>query len=214
MANTYTPKINLAKPANGDLDWHIPVNENWDKIDTELDKALKISGTTIDEDKNWNGKSIMNINSITATAYVSNKILLKPRSPGNAVNISAAASDIQSETVIKTIIVPAPYVDGSKIGYSGSLDVFGDEDFNKTAICVIKVNGVTKGTHTFTQFKNGVLGDGRTFSGWLDIKGGDVITVTLSASGGSSSYPGKGSVNISFYGDNEIAVTFPTVTWS
>ena len=51
MANTYTPKLNLAKPAHGDVNWHIPVNGNWDKIDTELDKALKISGTTIDADK-------------------------------------------------------------------------------------------------------------------------------------------------------------------
>ena len=67
MASTYTPKLNLAKPANGDVDWHIPVNENWDKIDTELDKALKISGTTIDADKDWNGKSITNMKALTLT---------------------------------------------------------------------------------------------------------------------------------------------------
>jgi len=29
MASTYTPKLNLAKPAHGDVDWHIPINENW-----------------------------------------------------------------------------------------------------------------------------------------------------------------------------------------
>ena len=68
MANTYTPKLNLAKPAHGDVDWHIPINENWDKIDTELDKALKISGTTIDADKNWNGKNITNVNQIQAAS--------------------------------------------------------------------------------------------------------------------------------------------------
>ena len=66
MASTYTPKLNLAKPANGDVDWHIPVNENWDKIDTELDKALKISGTTIDADKDWNNKAITNLGSLTS----------------------------------------------------------------------------------------------------------------------------------------------------
>jgi hypothetical protein len=70
MASTYTPKLNLAKPAHGDVDWHIPVNENWDKIDTELDKALKISGTTIDADKNWNGKSITNVRAITGAVFV------------------------------------------------------------------------------------------------------------------------------------------------
>ena len=36
MANTYTTNYNLAKPAHGDVDWHIPVNENWDKIDTTM----------------------------------------------------------------------------------------------------------------------------------------------------------------------------------
>ncbi len=68
MANTYTTKLGLAKPANGDVDWHIPVNENWDKIDTELDKALKISGTTIDADKDWGGKSITNVGAIDTPA--------------------------------------------------------------------------------------------------------------------------------------------------
>jgi len=64
MVNTYTEKLGLAKPANGDVDWHIPVNGNWDKIDTELDKALKISGTTIDADKDWGGKNITNVGSL------------------------------------------------------------------------------------------------------------------------------------------------------
>jgi hypothetical protein len=36
MASTYTPKLNLAKPAHGDVDWHIPINENWDKLDSKL----------------------------------------------------------------------------------------------------------------------------------------------------------------------------------
>ena len=67
MASTYTTKLGLVKPANGDVDWHIPINGNWDKIDTELDKALKISGTTIDADKNWNGKSITNMKALTLT---------------------------------------------------------------------------------------------------------------------------------------------------
>ena len=69
MANTYTTKLGLAKPANGDVDWHIPVNGNWDKIDTELDKALKISGTTIDADKDWDQKAILNIGRLSAVFF-------------------------------------------------------------------------------------------------------------------------------------------------
>jgi hypothetical protein len=68
MANTYTTKLGLAKPANGDVDWHIPINDNWDKIDTDLDKALKISGTTIDADKDWDGKNITNVGSLGAAS--------------------------------------------------------------------------------------------------------------------------------------------------
>ena len=36
MANTYTTNYNLAKPANGDVDWHTPINENWDDIDSTM----------------------------------------------------------------------------------------------------------------------------------------------------------------------------------
>jgi microcystin-dependent protein len=36
MANTYTTNYNLAKPANGDVDWHIPINGNFDTIDTTM----------------------------------------------------------------------------------------------------------------------------------------------------------------------------------
>jgi hypothetical protein len=97
MASTYTPKLNLAKPAHGDVDWHIPVNGNWDKIDTELDKALKISGTTIDADKNWNGKRITNVGSVYA-GKVFAKIIpeiiasdeVRASSPGGVTGPSAA----------------------------------------------------------------------------------------------------------------------------
>jgi microcystin-dependent protein len=36
MASTYTTNYNLAKPAHGDVDWHIPINGNWDKIDSSM----------------------------------------------------------------------------------------------------------------------------------------------------------------------------------
>jgi hypothetical protein len=77
MVNTYTPKLNLAKPAHGDVDWHIPVNGNWDKIDTELDNAAKtalVSGITVDADKNWNGKSINNVNMLSVNEFKATNI--------------------------------------------------------------------------------------------------------------------------------------------
>ena len=46
MANTYTTNYNLAKPAHGDVDWHIPINGNFDIIDTTMkDNANRICPT-------------------------------------------------------------------------------------------------------------------------------------------------------------------------
>jgi microcystin-dependent protein len=46
MANTYTTNYNLAKPAHGDVDWHIPINGNFDTIDTTMkDNANRICPT-------------------------------------------------------------------------------------------------------------------------------------------------------------------------
>ena len=77
MANTYTPKLNLAKPAHGDVNWHIPINENWDKLDTKVDNAAKtalVSKITVDADKNWNGKSINNVNMLTVNEFKATNI--------------------------------------------------------------------------------------------------------------------------------------------
>jgi len=103
MANTYTEKLGLAKPAHGDVDWHIPVNENWDKIDTELDKALKISGTEIDADKDWNGKSITNLNYIGCMTHIQvtgfDQLLLKTSKPS-----ASFSSRVCNDSHVKLVI--------------------------------------------------------------------------------------------------------------
>ena len=123
MANTYTPKLNLAKPAHGDVNWHIPINENWDKIDTELDKALKISGTTIDADKNWNGKSIENISSLSSSIYTSTNVKLLPINLGpipKTIRKSLTGSRGGKGTVdLGTFTIPSEYVFSSFLSFSG-----------------------------------------------------------------------------------------------
>jgi len=69
MVNTYTEKLGLAKPANGDVDWHIPINENWDDIDSKLgplyeditDSATEIKVT---KNINMNQKNIVDIETL------------------------------------------------------------------------------------------------------------------------------------------------------
>ena len=121
MASTYTPKLNLAKPAHGDVDWHIPINENWDKIDTELDKALKISGTTIDADKDWNGKNITNVNQFQAasadlTAITTSRYTLVP----DPCVCYADNTTKEQKDYIKTVVKTAPPVPA---GQSGTVTV-------------------------------------------------------------------------------------------
>jgi len=91
MANTYTPKLNLAKPAHGDVDWHIPINENWDDIDSKLgplyeDITNDTTKLTVKKDVDMSTKSINNVNILTvnkikATSYIwtPDPGLIKPR---------------------------------------------------------------------------------------------------------------------------------------
>ena len=181
MANTYTPKLNLAKPANGDIDWHIPINGNWDKIDTELDKALKISGTMIDADKDWNGRSITNTRSI-ATSYLSVDKITFTRKMSVAdingtifyknSNTYSVSSGQPVFTNIPTITVPPGLVDGSTITIAA--DIYSSGSRPTALTCII--NGVSTAILSYTP----------EYSGWgsssntVTIKSGDVISFALS----------------------------------
>ena len=124
MANTYTKKLGLAKPAHGDVNWHIPVNENWDKIDTELDKALKISGTTIDADKDWNGKNITNVGSLqTATGNIG-ALSQYVDVPGSTLRVSESVSISATKNTwvtVKEYSLPSSYCSVNKSNFTVSV---------------------------------------------------------------------------------------------
>ena len=72
MVNTYTTKLNLAKPANGDVDWHIPINGNWDDIDSMLgplyeDITSGATDLTLNKNVDANDKNIADVNQLTST---------------------------------------------------------------------------------------------------------------------------------------------------
>jgi hypothetical protein len=218
MVNTYTPKLNLAKPANGDVDWHIPVNENWDKIDTELDKALKISGTTIDADKDWNGKSIENISSLSSSTYTSTNVKLLPIDLGfrpKTIRKTLTGSRSGKGTVdLGTFTIPSEYIEGSIIGVEGWVQVIQQQTYTAIADINVKVNGVT--VKTFQAY---AYGRGLTikidFEDYIPIKGNDVISVTLVGYPLGSQYDITGaSGKIIFYGEDTIPFICPNPTWS
>ena len=161
MVNTYTSKLNLAKPAHGDVNWHIPVNENWDKIDTELDKALKISGTTIDADKDWNGKNITNLGYIATTRIrpvASDEVRWGPKQ-----YIWTAGG--WSPTLSLQVVIPSIYIEGT-----AKLTLKGHSYY--TDYPVYQQVGITVNGVSVAQWSTS---DGTLHEYVYPIKGGDVI---------------------------------------
>jgi hypothetical protein len=179
MASTYTPKLNLAKPAHGDVNWHIPINGNWDKIDTELDKALKISGTTIDANKNWNGKNISNVgqlqaNSVTTTTLQANSVTTTTYTliPDPCIwyqDNTFKQTDSASYTVLKTAkAVPA--------GFSGTVSVHYNVDSYSceyAAFAQLRKNGSAVQSHVQFSDLNVKYIDN------VAVSPGDVISLAL-----------------------------------
>ena len=196
MASTYTPKLNLAKPAHGDVDWHIPVNGNWDKIDTELDKALKISGTTIDADKDWNGKRITNIGGISGAAFTPNVadmvFIHRPDPNKNTGNIVASdlseVSTYSTSFVLAKTLPPAPatgYVEDATSAVKVSFEIYsGDPDPGYQAAVEIRVGGEVRGGPIY-----GPSGSYVERSVDVEVQPGEVLTIWLRT--GNPNQPGK-----------------------
>jgi hypothetical protein len=175
MANTYTTNLGLAKPANGDVDWHIPINDNWDTLDTAVDNATKISGTTIDADKDWDGKNITNIGTLdTQTGDIGARTGFID-SPGNTTRKSFSPGTVlaKNETAtVATITIPANYssaVDSNlRITIVKSISSTYDHSLGVT----IKRNGETIGSGSIAH--DAGSGNIDTTGG---CKAGDTITV-------------------------------------
>ena len=168
MANTYTPKLNLAKPAHGDVNWHIPINENWDKLDTKVDNAAKtalVSKITVDADKNWNGKSINNVNMLTVNEFKATNIKPYICVASNEIryeSLTTASSSVDGygkSATLKTYRIPtgAPYYGAGYYQMSVRVTakftlsyVYAPEDAARVDFW-IKVDGETKKTIRLTN---------------------------------------------------------------
>jgi len=203
MASTYTPKLKLAKPAHGDVDWHIPINANWDKIDTELDNAAKtalVSGITVDANKNWNGKNITNVGAIDTLAG-------NVGARSQFVDIAAGLTTLR-KSQIKTI--------GCSPGQTVTLmSVIVPSNYSSTIAsnCTIRVKAVNPrsipNAGTITVYCNGVpigsapIGELYDSYKWRSpfnttggFKAGDTLDIKLSAGGTSGSGPSVAEIHI------------------
>ena len=182
MASTYTPKLNLAKPAHGDVNWHIPINENWDKLDTKVDNAAKtalVSEITVDADKDWNGKNITNLGKISPKiwlARIGSDPLLISKSHASSTTVTFAQLDGTGH--VKVVVA------GAGVNYTSGTRVF----------TILK-----NGSQIWTKSQaSGWGGDGYWFPAFtetafedLPVASGD--TLTLSRTGGT------GAVTLKIY---------------
>ena len=206
MANTYTPKLNLAKPANGDVDWHIPINENFDILDTNVDSAAKtalVSGTTIDADKNWNGKSITNVNQFQAasanlTTITTSRYTLFPDTICYADNTEVAQAASPSGLIVKT----APPVPARRYG---TVTVYYNQRTSSTSYPTV-----------FHIYKNGVSVHSTSTSSTsyvdyvtnVNVAPGDVLALAFVTTSGETAYNSRFEIR---------AITLPgivnSITW-
>ena len=213
MANTYTTKLGLAKPANGDVDWHIPINQNWDDIDSKLGPLYEdiTSGAT-----ELTLSKKLNANEISVDNYTSLKVKLFPFD--SIVKTERAKYDgsmsSKGTMTLGTFTVPSEYIEGSIIGIEGWVQIIQAESYTASAYINVIVNGVT--VKTFQAYAYGFrLTIKVEFEDYISIKGDDVITVTLVGSPAGSEYNIAGaSGEITFYGEDVIPFTSPNPTWS
>jgi hypothetical protein len=142
--------------------------------------ASKLSGTDIDADKNWNGKSITNTRSI-ATSYLSVDKITFTRKMSVAdingtifytnSNTYSVSSGQPTFTDIPTITVPPGLVDGSTITIAAS--IYSPSYRSTTLTCYI--NGVSTASLSYTP----EVSSWGSSSNTVTIKSGDVISFAL-----------------------------------
>jgi len=204
MAITYTPKLNLAKPAHGDVNWHIPNNENWDIIDSELgtlSENIEVGESEITFDKK------VVANEVTTDNFSSSKVMLYPLSIVKTKRVNYSTS---TPGTVGTFTIPSQYVEGSALGFKGGVYAVSGYNSKPTAIIYILVNGVIVKSYTsYVDEHNYTVPN--NFEDYISVKGNDVISVNFSIYNQGS---GSGSCNITFYGDDIPPFTVPHPTWS
>ena len=221
MASTYTPKLNLAKPANGDVDWHIPINGNWDELDSKLGPLYEnftdgASAITLNKSIDANSKDITGADNVSANNFTSPNVMLSPfytdTMPPSVLKTITGTTPDDTTTLLGTITVPSQYVVGSLIGYRGSITATQYGSYTVGGNLYIKVNGnleVSKQIWIWGTTGKTVT---ESFKDTLSIKGDDVITVELSA---DPEYQHNGmSASVEFYGTNVLPITLIEPTWS
>ncbi len=151
------------------------------KIEQGVKTATLLSGTDIDADKNWGGKSITNTRSI-ATSYLSvDKITFTRKMSVADINGSifytnsntySVSSGQPAFTNIPTITVPPGLVDGSTITIAA--EIYSPGYRSTTLTCYI--NGVSTASLSYSPEYNGWGSPSKT----VTIKSGDVISFAIS----------------------------------
>ena len=209
MAITYTTKLNLAKPAHGDVDWHMPNNENWDSIDSKLGplyENIEVGTSEITIDKK------VVVDEITST-----KVKLFPSSVVKTERASYTGSMSSKGTItLGTFTVPSEYIEGSILQFEGWVQLNRLESYTATATLTVTINSYTVKSYDAYLYGSDPASIKKVdFNNYITITGNDVVSVILSGYPLGSQYDIAGASGaITFYGEDVIPFTSPHPTWS
>ncbi len=144
------------------------------KIEQGINTASKLSGTDIDTDKDWNGKSITNVGTIAASQYVGGSNLLMQASASDTlVNASEGLVSVTGTTPTKVKEIWLSPQNSVASTYRIKFNLAATD--NVTVRGAIYVNGVQRGTlreavnMSYTEFSEDIPG----------LKGGDLVQLYL-----------------------------------
>ena len=203
MVSTYTPKLNLEKPAQGDVGWHIPNNNNWDIIDSELGtltENIEVGETEITINKK-----------VVVNEIVSPKVLLDPYSSPSTKREECISS---STGTVKTFTIPSQYIEGSALKMEGTLSLTLLTQYYVGCQLDIKVNdSVVKSYLLSCDDEHGY--SSISFEEYISVKGNDIVTIVITISL-DPSYPSLYSVscNVAFYGNDALPFIISHPSWS
>jgi len=178
MTNTYTPNLNLAKPANGDVNWHIPINENFDIIDekigplyndiTSLTTNLKLNKNVDMNNKNINNVDIISINKIKSLSYfcIPDRTMTKVRYSDTAHVEQLTANWI----TVKTTPPASSNMNGGVTVYYNTYS-YSSNFFSFARLLKNDIEIVGSGISSTNSSKYGIID--------IDVKTGDVIKLQI-----------------------------------
>ena len=150
MVNTYTEKLGLAKPANGDIDWHIPINGNWDELDSKLgplyeDIEETETGLKINKNVDNANHDLLNVNNFSASTFKTKQCVASSDPSDLRVSLPGTYSGYYAGSTIEICRLP-PFTLEPINSFELSFTLTPSTRYNNAGIFYLYIGGI----HRFT----------------------------------------------------------------